>query len=57
MDLYLDIAVEMSRLEREHLAKFNASLRALQLGEAWNEDIHIDRRSADRAAAPVRLAA
>lgn len=56
MDLALDIAIEISRSQREHLAKVDAKLRALQLGEAWREDIHIDRRVCDRAASPCRRA-
>lgn len=54
MDFATEISLELSRAQRDGLAAAHGRKAALQLGEAWREDRHIDRRVADRAAAPCR---
>jgi hypothetical protein len=56
MDFATEIALEISRSQREALVAARGRKAKLQLGEAWNEGRHIDRRIADRAAAPCRRA-
>lgn len=56
MDFATEVALEISRSQREALTTARSRKAVHQLGEAWSENKHIDRRVCDRAAAPCRRA-